>query len=233
MKLFARFSIFFLVFTLFLTACDFSEDAGDKNFNQQLQVLNNNLNKVDSAMVLIDKMQIELDKVEAGREAGVVDDEAAALQNDRIRNNYGRRIARNSNTNPTRRLPSWAGQLGLTEPQGMQLDVDYSQSTSEKNVNEGFNSVVMVFRGSYDQAMSQARIIASKAGIPMSKDFKDAQLLAEEYDIETLKGMAYMNFEMGSANLPPYTIAITVDENGTLTVSATDTRKLAEQLGGE
>ncbi|MDP2724546.1 MAG: hypothetical protein Q8O72_17560, partial [Bacteroidales bacterium] len=147
--------------------------------------------------------------------------------------NYGRRIARNSNLNPTKKLPMWASRLGLTEPQGMTLDGDYSQSTSERNVNEGYNSVVMVFHGSYDLAMNQAAAIAQKAGIPMSKDFKDAQQLAAEYGIESLKGMAYMNFEMGSMDLPPYTISISVDDDGTLTLSVTDTRKLAEQMGDE
>jgi hypothetical protein len=91
----------------------------------------------------------------------------------------------------------------------------------------------MVFHGSYDLAMNQAATIAQKAGIPMSKDFKDAQQLAAEYGIESLKGMAYMNFEMGSMDLPPYTISISVDDDGTLTLSVTDTRKLAEQMGDE
>jgi hypothetical protein len=67
----------------------------------------------------------------------------------------------------------------------------------------------------------------------MSKDFKDAQVLASEYGIESLKGMAYMNFELGAAELPPYTLSITVDEDGTLTISATDTQKLAAQLETE
>ena len=218
---------------LFMFSCDFSEDAGDKTFNQQLQSLNSSLNKVDSTMVLIDEMQNELDKVEESRKNGLVENEEAEMMNDRIKNRYGRRIAKNSNLSPTKRLPLWAGQLGLTEPQGMILDEDYSQSTSENNVNEGFNSVVMVYRGSYAQAMSQASNIAAKAGIPMSKDFQDAQQLAVEYGIETLKGMAYMNFEMGSAELPEYTMSITVDEDGTLTLSVTDTRKLAEQMDDE
>ncbi len=39
-----------------------------------------------------------------------------------------------------------------------------------------------------------------------------------------------MNFEIGSANLPHYSIAITVDEDGILTISATDTDKFNEQL---
>ncbi|MFA5417929.1 MAG: hypothetical protein WC341_05670 [Bacteroidales bacterium] len=218
---------------MLISGCNFSEDAGDKTINQQLQSLNNSVSKVDSAMVLIDEMQVELDKVEESRKVGQVNDNQAETLNNRIKDNYGRRIARNSNLHPTKKLPLWASQLGLVEPQGMVLDVDYSQSTSERNVNEGYNSVVMVFQGSYDLAMNQAAAIAQKAGIPMSKDFKDAQQLAAEYGIESLKGMAYMNFEMGSTELPPYTISITVDGDGTLTLSVTDTRKLAEQMGDE
>ncbi len=225
---------FCLVLTTgFLASCDFDEDVKEKTFNQNLQSFNNNYNKVDSALVLIDQMQIEIDKVEAKRDRGEINEVEAEAKSDQIKNSFGRRIARASNVNPTTKLPLWANRLGLSEPQGMQIDVDFSQSTSESNPNDGYNSVLLVYRGGYNQAMDQARIIASKAHIPMSKDFEDAQILAKEYGIESLKGMAYMNFEMGATELPPYTLAITVDEDGTLTISATDTKKLAEQLETE
>ncbi len=225
--------IILLLVVAFLSSCDFNEDAKEKTFNQNLQSFNNSFEKVDSAIVLIDQMQEEIDEVEEGRKKGLIDGDEAQTKTDQIRNKYGRRIARSSNLHPTTKLPLWATRLGLTEPRGLTIDVDYSQSTSESNPVDGYNSVMLVYRGDYGVAMKQAARIASLANIPMSKDFADAQILAKEYGIETLKGMAYMNFEMGSTDLPPYTLAITVDEDGTLTISATDTKKLAEQLEDE
>jgi hypothetical protein len=219
--------------SFFLSSCDFNEDVKEKTFNQNLESFNNNYNKVDSALLLIDQMQVEIDRIEESRKRGDLESSAADEKTDQIRNRYGRKIARASNLNPTTKLPLWATRLGLTEPKGMSIDIDYSQSTSESNPDDGYNSVLLVYRGEYNQAMNQARMIASMANIPMSKDFKDAQVLASEYGIESLKGMAYMNFELGAAELPPYTLSITVDEDGTLTISATDTQKLAAQLETE
>ncbi len=222
--------ILFLSLGFLLSSCDFSEDAGDRSFNQNLQSFNNSINKVDSAIVLIDQMQNELNQIDEQQELGKMEDIEAKTEKDKIRSDFGRRIAQNSNLKPVTGLPGWALRLGLTEPHGMKLDMTFSQATSETNPNEGYNSVILVYRGTYDQAMKQAQLIAAQASIPMSKDFEDAQKLAREYDIATLKGMAYMNFEIGSANLPHYSIAITVDEDGILTISATDTDKFNEQL---
>ena len=86
-----------------------------------------------------------------------------------------------ANENPVISLPYWAVKLGLTEPQGLTLDSDFSQSTSENNPDEGFNSVVMVYRGAYQVAMEQAKMIAAKAVIPLSDDYEAAQQLAEKF----------------------------------------------------
>jgi len=225
--------IYLLLVVALVSSCDLNEDAKEKTFNQNLQTFNDSFEKVDSAIVLIDQMQVEIDRVEESRLNGQIGGDEAQAQADQIRNKYGRRIARSSNMHPATKLPLWATRLGLTEPTGMTIDVDYSQSTSENNPTDGYNSVLLVYRGDYNIAMNQAARIASLANIPMSKDFADAQVLAKEYGIETLKGMAFMNFEMGSTDLPPYTLAITVDEEGTLTISATDTKKLSEQLEDE
>lgn len=219
-----------LLMVLIASSCNFGEDGSDRSFNQNLQSFNDSFNKVDSAILLIDQMQDELVIVEEQQQNGQLDAGEAKRARQRIRSDYGNRISQNSQVMPVTGLPLWASQLGLSEPVGMTLDANFSQSTSESNLNEGYNSIVLVYRGSYDRAMQQAQIISSRASIPMSKDFADAQQLAREYDIAVLKGMAYMNFEIGATQLPPYSIAITVDEDGTLTISATDTQKFNEQL---
>ena len=112
----------------------------------------------------------------------------------------------------------------------MVLDKDYSQTTSENNDNEGFNSITLVYHGNYDVAMKQSEIIAKKARIPISKDYEDAMILSQKYDIETIKGASYLNFELGSDDNPRYNISITVKDDGTLTINATDTYALMKQL---
>gem|GEM_PF-5873058 len=47
---------------------------------------------------------------------------------------------------------------------------------------EGYDSVTLVYDGSYETAMQQAKIIAEKAKVPVSAEFKMAQ--------DTLSGLS-------------------------------------------
>lgn len=211
-------------------SCDEPPKEDDANFQENLSSFNNRMTKLDSTLDLMDKLQQNVDKIEEDRATGKITDEEALEKLNNINNTLGRKIAKTSNFHPTKGIPIWARQLGLTEPVGMQLDIDFSQSTSENNEVEGFNSVSMVYQGDYNTAMQQAAIIAAKAGIPTSQDYKDAIELSEKYGIESVKGASYLNFEIGSMDNPQYNISITVDENGTLTINATDTQAMIDQL---
>lgn len=113
----------------------------------------------------------------------------------------------------------------------MVLDSDYSQVTSETNPDEGFNSLLMVYKGNYDTAMKQAAIIAARARIPMTPEYRTIlEMNAHSSKEDMIKGVAYMNFEPGAPNQPRYAIAITVSNKGVLTISATDTKKMEQQL---
>ena len=215
---------------LLLYSCDEPETTENEDFQQNLTSFNSTMNKLDSTLNLMDSLQKTVDKIEEERALGNISDEKAIEDLNQVNNTLGRQIASISNVHPIKELPVWAKQLGLTEPTGMQLDIDYSQSTSENNDIEGFNSVSLVYHGDYSYAINQARIIAMKANIPMSQDYKDALILTQKYNIESIKGAAYMNFEFGSENNPRYNISITVDDFGTLTINATDTYRLMEQL---
>ncbi|HJN05958.1 MAG TPA: hypothetical protein QF480_05035 [Bacteroidales bacterium] len=219
-----------IVITILLVSCDEAETKKSKDFQQNLQSFNSTMTKLDSTFDLMDSMQIEVDKVEEERALGKISDEEAVEKLNQINNTLGRKIAKTSNFHPVNGLPSWAKQLGLSEPIGMVLDKDYSQTTSENNDNEGFNSITLVYHGNYDVAMKQSEIIAKKARIPISKDYEDAMILSQKYDIETIKGASYLNFELGSDDNPRYNISITVKDDGTLTINATDTYALMKQL---
>ncbi len=226
-------SIATILFSVLFYSCDEVPEDKEKDFQQNLSSFTSTMDKLDSTMNLMDQLQTKIEEVEAERAKGTITDEEAINELNRLNNTIGRQIAKTSNTNPISGLPRWAKKLGLTEPVGLSFDKDFSQSTSEHNVNEGFNSVILVYHGDYDIAMQQAEIIAHKAGIPLSKDYKDALLLSEKYGIESIKGASYMNFEIGSESNQRYNISITVDNDGTLTINATDTDALLNQLGIE
>ncbi len=212
-------------------SCDEMPKDEGKDFQQNLSSFTSTMDKVDSTLNLMDQMQEEVNNIEQDRNQGIITDEEAIEKLNEINNSLGREIAK-SNNNSVAGLPRWAKRLGLTEPVGMTYDQDFSQSTSERNDIEGFNSVILVYRGSYDIAMQQSAIIAKAANIPLSQDYKDAIQLKKEYGIETIKGASYMNFIIGSDNNPKYNISITVDDDGTLTINATDNEALMQQLGG-
>ena len=222
--------IYFLPLLILLNSCDEPPEDNGKDFQQNLSTFTSKMDKVDSTLDLIDQMQQDIDQVEEERASGSITDEEALEKLNLINNTIGRQIAKKANNHPLNGLPRWARKFDLTEPIGLIFDEDFSQSTSEDNENEGFNSVIMVYRGNYELAMKQAEIIAKKANIPMSQDYKDALKLSRDYGIETIKGASYMNFKIGAENNPQYNISITVDDDGTLTINATDTEALFKQL---
>ncbi len=213
-----------------LTSCEEQKPSDAHKFNKDLGTFNRTINRVDKTMDLIDSMQMAIDNLQKDLASGKISQAEAHERLNAINKKYGRQIARNSNYHPATGLPQWAKDLGLTEPQGMVLDKDFSQITSEDNEIEGYNSVTLVYKGRYNQAMKQAEIIARKAGIPMTKESKNAREMEKKYGEVIMKGAIYMNFELGGENNPRYNIAITVDENGTLTISATDRQKLEELM---
>ncbi len=223
------FLYFILALAIFIS-CDEVPKEDEKDFQQNLSSFTSKMDNIDSTLDLMDKMQEDIDKIEQQRMDGNISDDKAIEELNKINNTIGRQLAKTSNSNPVVGLPRWAIKLGLSEPTGMKFDSDFSQSTSENNDLEGFNSVIMVYHGDYNQSMIQAEKIAKRANIPLSQDYKDALLLKKEYGIETIKGASYMNFKFGSDDNPRYNISITVDNDGTLTINATDTDALMQQL---
>ena len=231
-KLLFNLFIYSLPVLLLTSSCDEVPKENEPDFQESLSSFTSTIDKVDSTLDLMDKMQQDMDQVEKERALGNITDEEAVERLNEINNTTGRQIAKSANNHPVNGLPRWSRKLGLTEPTGLNFDRDFSQSTSENNSNEGFNSIIMVYHGDYEMAMSQAEIIAKRANIPLSQDYEDALTLSREYGIETIKGASYMNFEIGGENNPKYNISITVDDDGTLTINATDTEALFRQLEG-
>jgi hypothetical protein len=80
--------------------------------------------------------------------------------------------------------------------------------------------------------MNEASRIARAAGIPLSKDYKQAVELAKTYSTTPIKGVAYMNFDPFVSDAD-FNISITVDETGMLTISAVDVAQMKKQFENE
>ncbi|MBE0649379.1 MAG: hypothetical protein IH595_00930 [Bacteroidales bacterium] len=222
--------ILIAAFLVGLYSCKQHKPDTTENFNTKLQEFKKNINKVDNTITMVDSLEKQRTRINDERDAGKITDSEAKRKLDVLDSTLGRKVAKSTNLHPAKSLPDWASELGLRMPVGMELDTDYSQITSEKNDDEGFNSVVLVFKGDYNTAMKQAAIIARDAHVPLTKEYKTAFEMKEKYGEEIIKGAVYMNFELGDPIQPKYSIAITVSENGTLTISATDSKGMESHL---
>lgn len=230
MKSMVKFLPVFLILILMVACEEEQKPTETKKFKNELNNFNQTMDKVGESMEVMDEMQHEIEQVDEDLAKGNITEDDASKLKDKINNQYLGELAKSSNSNPARRLPQWALDLGLTEPLGLTVDRSISQTTSEDNPDEGYNSVILFYKPDYDKAMEQATIIAQKAGIPMTDDYIMARKMEKEVGEVILKGVAYMNFELGSENLPKYTIAITVDEQGVLAISANDAQKMSDQF---
>lgn len=200
------------------------------NFNKRLSEFKNNIKKVNNTITMVDSLQKEEAKISTDRDEGKISDNEAKRKLAILDSTLGRKVARSTNLHPAKTLPGWARALGLMTPAGMTLDTDYSQMTSAANKDEGFNSVVLVYKGRYNTAMQQAALIAKSANVPLTKEYKTAFEMKKKFGEEIIKGAVYMNFDLGDPVQPKYSIAITVSENGTLTISATDSKGMEKHL---
>lgn len=223
---------FAVLFGALLIGCQEPETTQTETFENELHTFNQKMDNLGESMDLMDAMQQEIDEIEREANQGEISDAEAGRRVNQVKNTYGRALSRRSNINPATALPDWARSLGLSEPRGMTLDMDYSQTTSALNPEEGFNSVLLVYTANYNHAMAEAKRIAEFARIPMSKDYKQAVELALTYSSAPIRGVAYMNFDPFVSD-NDYNISITVDDDGMLTISVVDVEQMRLQFERE
>ncbi len=217
-----------VIFTFF--SCESPHSNPKKKFDARLNKFNRSLKKADKTMDIMGDMESQKAKVQADYRLGKITRAESEKRLEAIDSQYNRKVAGNSGNLHVLGLPGWAKALGLSEPENMVLDKALSQVTTEDSKGSGFRSVTLVYKGSYKQAMEQARRVAARAGVPLSPEYKTAMEMKEKYGDEIVKGAVYVNFEPGAANNPKYSIAITVDEKGVLTISATDAKKMEKEI---
>ncbi len=217
-----------IIFTFF--SCGSPHSNTKNKFDARLNKFNRSLKKADKTMDLMDNMESQKAKVQADYRLGKITEAEADERLEAIESQYNRKVTGNSGNLSMLGLPGWAKALGLSEPENMILDKAHSQVTAEDSRGDGFRSVTLVYKGSYKQAMEQARKIAAMARVPLSPEYKTAMEMKEKYGDEIVKGAVYVNFEPGAADNPKYNIAITVDDKGVLTISATDAKKMEKEM---
>lgn len=217
-----------MIFTFF--SCGAPNSNPKKKFDVRLNKFNRSLRKADKTLDMMDAMAARKAIVEADYRAGKITEVEARRRLAAINNQYNRKMSGEKTSVVTTGLPGWAKALGLIEPENMVLDKSLSQVTTEERNGGGFNSVILVYKGSYKQALAQARRIAALARVPLTPEYRTAMEMKQKYGDEILKGAVYMNFEPGGKGSSKYNIAITVDETGVLTISATDAEKMEQEM---
>ena len=223
-------SLFFLGMAITFSSCDNPGNNPKKKFDVRLNKFNRSLRKADKTLDMMDAMAARKALVEADYRAGKITEAEARRRLVAIEHQYGQKMAGTNALPAATGLPAWAKALGLTEPQNMVLDKTASQITTEDRYGGGFNSVTLVFKGSYHQAMSEAKRIAAQAHVPLAPEYKTAMEMQKKYGDEILKGAVYMNFEPGGRSSSRYNIAITVEPSGVLTITAADAEKMEKEI---
>ncbi len=125
-------------------------------------------------------------------------------------------------------LPLWAKRLGMIEPQWMNIDKTISQQNYI--TSGGYESVILVYTGAYQEALQQAKLIAEKAHLHVDKAFQKAQSIAKIGDIQYIswldvgnitQGIVYVNHDLTDTNVD-YVLSVSVDQNWMLTLEATN-----------
>lgn len=127
------------------------------------------------------------------------------------------------------KMPEWVTKLGISEPDGMKFDQVFSNYTSVNDPAEGFNSVSLVYNGSYDKAIVEAARIAESANLSIGGVFKAKGNPSKHKVSINCPVVTYMNYNLGKSN-QDFLISVRVEPSGLLTIMVTDNKQLNECL---
>ncbi|MBI9038682.1 MAG: hypothetical protein JEY97_11160 [Bacteroidales bacterium] len=216
-----------------------ADDEKQDSIKNSIQTLNESMNDFNEQMETIDNMEQQLLDLEKMVNSGDITEDEMKKITDKYYSNNGKNETAKKSVSSVEKIPFWAKQLGLTEPRNMTLVSEKSMMTSFNNPSEGFNSITFVYKGQYENALNQAKIIAENANIPISKSWLKIHNLinrqkkdAEKYGNtppEDLKGITYINYEQ-TTNEPEYVMSVSVDANGFLTIQAANLEQTNLQM---
>ena len=140
-----------------------------------------------------------------------------------------RNEAVNDESHSPDKIPDWVNKLGISEPLGMKFDPVFSDYTSVNDPSEGFNSVSLVYTGTYEKAIEEASRIAANAKLTVGGVLKAIGSPVINSHSNTNSGISYLNYSLGKNN-QDFLISIRVEPSGRLTIMATDNKQLNKCL---
>ena len=126
-------------------------------------------------------------------------------------------------------LPLRAKKLWMIQPQGMNLDTTLSKYVYDS----GYDSTILVYTWDYVLALQQAKIIAQQAHLQVSKNFQQAQSIAQGTSVDYISGLdiaglrtwiIYVNHELLDSDVDQL-LLVNVDQAWILTIEATNYKK--------
>lgn len=206
----------------------------NKDLQEQSESLGKALDNINDAMDLAKLLNEKIQLVESEYEKGRFSREKADGMIRTLNESY--KIT-TGEIDPEKLIifPAWLADINITEPQGLTIKADESYLTSQESLNDGYNSILFIYNGNYNKAISEAGRIAGLANIPLSKQYQEAKDLEAKlgHKIDGVKGISYVNYDFG--DLDPnlrIRIAISVDENGKLIMHIVDeARKNSRRQG--
>jgi hypothetical protein len=127
------------------------------------------------------------------------------------------------------KMPDWVTKLGIDEPEGMKFDQVFSNYTSIDDPTEGFNSVSLVYKGSYDKAIAEAARIAANAKLSVGGVFRAKGSPAINTARNNNGGISYLNYSLGNTE-QDFLISVQVEPSGRMIIMVTDNKQLNERL---
>lgn len=116
-------------------------------------------------------------------------------------------------------LPDRALNLWLSIPANMTLDGKQKKETTV--ISGWYDSITLVYKWNYDTAMQEAAKISKNANLPVSAEFASLQ----EKLGSVIKWIVYTNHGLLDTNIE-YLVSITVDEDGSMTIEATNYKQM-------
>lgn len=127
------------------------------------------------------------------------------------------------------KIPGWASKLGISAPVGMRFDPVFSNYTTIDDPTEGFNSVSLVYTGTYENAINAASKLADAAKLSAAGNYT-AKGSPKRKDVQqTNAEVSYLNYSLGNTDMD-YLISVQVEPSGRLIIMATDNRQLNDRL---
>jgi hypothetical protein len=126
-------------------------------------------------------------------------------------------------------MPEWVVKLGIGEPEGMNLDKDFSTFTSVDDPTEGFNSVSFVYTGTYEQALAEAAKIAQLKKLSANGNFIAVGSPLKQKSVKSAKVVSYTNYSLGNSS-QDFLISLQVEPSGKLIIGVTDNKQLNKCL---